>query len=45
MPPLHKRRIRNTENLINAAAFNQINTVQSTLSKTDTFRTGTKCSS
>ena len=44
-PPLHKRRIRNTENLINAAAFNQINTVQSTLSKMDTFRTGTKCSS
>ena len=42
MPPSHKCRIRNTENLINAAAFNQINTVQSTLSKTDTFRTGTK---
>ena len=45
MPPLRKCRIRNTENLINAAAFNQINTVQSTLSKTDTLRTGTKCSS
>ena len=31
-PPLNKRRIGNAKNLINAAAFNRINTVDATCS-------------
>ena len=37
MPPLNKRRIRNTKNLLNATAFNQVNTVSDSGEEGDNF--------